>query len=296
MSKIGIAGAGRMGTAMAQRLMDQGYEVAVWNRTRDKLDPLVDAGAEAVDTPAQLAAKADIVLSCLTNAGAVDIVYRGTDGLLAGAAGGTVFVEMSTVQPDIQRTLANDVRTSGGIFVECPVGGTTGPARQGKLLGFVGGDEADIARAKPVLEALCRRIEHVGPVGNGASVKLAINLPLIVFWQAFGEALSLCRDVGLAPDRTADLFADSSGGPNVLKNRAAAVASALGGDRVPGTFDIDSMRKDLRTMLAEAGDMGVDLPITAQTLACYDETAAAGLGTCDGANEAAYWRTRPKRG
>jgi len=106
------------------------------------------------------------------------------------------------------------------------------PAKDGKLFGFVGGDAADFARARPLLEQMCRRIEHVGPVGAGASMKLAINLPLLVFWQAFGEALALCRSLGLDAARIVDIFADTSGGPNVLKGRAAALTAALQGKDV----------------------------------------------------------------
>src|SRR5207244_6410903 len=142
---------------------------------------------------------------------------------------GKVFIEMSTVRPETERALAAAVRKKSAIMIECPVGGTVGPARDGKLFGFVGGEAADVARARPLLEQLCRRVEHVGPIGAGASMKLAINLPLLVFWQAFGEALSICRSLGLDAARLVDIFTDTSGGPNVLKNRGPALTAALQG-------------------------------------------------------------------
>jgi 3-hydroxyisobutyrate dehydrogenase len=123
-------------------------------------------------------------------------------------------------------------------------------------------------------------------------VKLAINLPLAVYWQTLGEALTLCRSLGLDEARLVDVIGDSSAGPNVLKNRAEVVAKALSGEPVPGTFDIDGMRKDLKTMLAEAEGLGADLPITKAALACYEESAAAGLGGQDGARQSAFWRDR----
>jgi len=129
---------------------------------------------------------------------------------------------------------------------------------------------------------MCRRIEHVGPVGAGASMKLAINLPLLVFWQAFGEALALCRSLGLDAARIVDIFADTSGGPNVLKGRAAALTAALQGKDVgPITVDVDAMRKDLRTMVEEARSLGTTLPVTSSALQCYDEASRAGLGKGD---------------
>jgi len=186
------------------------------------------------------------------------------------------------VRPETERALAADIRQRGAAMVECPVGGTIGPAREGKLFGFVGGDAADVARARSLLEQMCRRIEHVGPVGAGASMKLAINLPLLVFWQAFGEALALCRPLGLDAARLVDIFTDTSGGPNVLKNRGPALAAAIQG-KAPGpiTVDIDAMRKDLRTMVEEAEALGTELPVTARALECYDQASRAGLGKGD---------------
>ena len=233
-----------------------------------------------------------MIITILTDANAIDSVYSGANGILSADANGKLVIEMSTVRPETEKALAERVTARGAGFVECPVGGTTGPAKEGKLFGFIGGADAEVARARPVLEKLCRRLEHVGPVGAGASMKLAINLPLVVFWQAFGEALALCRELGVDPQRMADMFGDSSGGTNALKNRLGPVAQALGGQEVPGTYDVDSMRKDMRTMLEVAGARGVELPVTAAALACYDEGASAGIGSMDGANQSAYWRSR----
>ena len=280
--KIGIVGTGRMGAAMASRLMSLGHEVTVWNRTADKTKPLAAAGAKVAATPAAVARDAELVISILTNSEAIAAAYEGPDGLLSGDVKGRLFVEMSTVRPDAQRALAARVQARGAALVDCPVGGTTGPARDGKLLGFVGGDPADVARAKPVLDQLCRRVEHVGPVGSGASMKLAINLPLLVYWQALGEALLLCRPLGIDPARMMDIFADTSGGPNVLKVRAASVAAELGGGYTgPVTFDVDSIRKDLATMIAEAKALGSRLPVAERALECFDEVSRAGLGGGD---------------
>ena len=280
--KIGIVGTGRMGAAMASRLMSLGHEVTVWNRTADKTKPLAAAGAKVAATPAAVARDAELVISILTNSEAIAAAYEGPDGLLSGDVKGRLFVEMSTVRPDAQRALAARVQARGAALVDCPVGGTTGPARDGKLLGFVGGDPADVARAKPVLDQLCRRVEHVGPVGSGASMKLAINLPLLVYWQALGEALLLCRPLGIDPARMMDIFADTSGGPNVLKVRAASVAAELGGGYTgPVTFDVDSIRKDLATMIAEAKALGSRLPVAERALECFDEVSRAGLGSGD---------------
>jgi 3-hydroxyisobutyrate dehydrogenase len=287
--KIGIAGTGRMGAAIGERLMAEGYDLVVWNRSKDKLKPLLEAGAAEAATPADLVSQVDAVITILTNAESIDAVYRGPDGLLSGNVAGKLFIEMSTVRPVTEEELAVDVRAKGAAMVDAPVGGTTGPAKQGMLVGVIGGSDDDVARARPVLDKLCKRLDHVGPVGAGASFKLAINLPLVVYWQALGEALSLCMHHGVDPSKVTELMADTSAGPNMMKARAGAVADALKGEQVPGTFDIDSIRKDMRTMLEEAQARGVDLPLVTQALACYDECSAAGLGPLDPAMETAYW-------
>jgi 3-hydroxyisobutyrate dehydrogenase len=286
---IGIAGTGRMGAAMAARLLEKGHEVTVWNRTAEKTRGAAAAGAKVAATPAGLAAHSEVVISVLTHAAAIAAAYRGPDGLLSGPVAGKLFIDMSTVRPETERALSAQVREKGAALIDCPVGGTVGPAREGKLLGFVGGEPGDVARARPLLEQLCRRVEHVGPVGAGASMKLAINLPLLVFWQAFGEALSMCAPLGLDPARMVEIFADSSGGPNMLKTRGPAIAAALSGKDVPTTFDVDSIRKDLRTMMEEAEGLGVSVPLVSRTLACFDEAARAGLGAGDGAMLPAHW-------
>ncbi len=296
MARIGIAGVGRMGAAIGARLLETGHALAVWNRTPDKARPLIEAGAALAPTPAALAGSAETLITMLTDAAAIEAVYGGPDGLLSTDLSGKLVVEMSTVRPDTERALAERVRARGAAFIECPVGGTTGPARQGTLLGLAGGEAGDVARARPLLEQLCRRVEHVGPVGAGASMKLAINLPLLVFYQALGEAVVLCRDLGHDPQWLVGLFAETSGGPNLLKARGPAIAKALAGeDAGPPTFDVDSIRKDLRTMLAEAEARDADLPLARRTLAIYDEAAASGWGKRDGANLPAFWPGRGGR-
>ena len=287
---IGIAGLGRMGAAIGTRLMAQGHKLVVWNRTTDKTKPLIDAGAAAAASPAELARQVEAVITILTDAKAIEAVFSGANGLLTVDVKGKLFIDMSTVRPETETALVAKVKAKGAAFVECPVGGTTGPARDGKLLGFAGGDAADFERAKPLLMQMCRRVEHCGPVGAGASMKLAINLPLLVYWRAFAEAMSLCRHLGKDPAWFIDVFADTSGGTNALKMRGPALTAVLGGkDPGPTTFNIDSIRKDLRTMLEEGKGLGAELPVTARTLELYDDVARQGFGDKDATHVVRHW-------
>ena len=291
--QIGIAGLGKMGSAIAQRLIEVGHDLTVWNRSLEKARPLANAGAKVAANPADVARNAQTVITILTDAAAIDAVYGGPAGLLAGDVTGKLFIEMSTVAPATETALAEKVRAKGAALVECPVGGTTGPARQGKLIGLMGGEPADDERARPILEHLCRRLEHCGPVGAGAVMKLTINMPLMIYWQALGEALALCRPLGLDPSRIMDLLCDTSGGPNVLKVRGPAVADALkGAPAGPVTFDLASAIKDLRTMLAEGGRRGLELPLVEKTLACYEETEGKVSGNAEVSAVSVYWANR----
>ena len=287
--QIGIAGLGRMGAAIAARLIEVGHTVAVWNRSPDKAKPLVAVGATFAATPEDLAEHSEVVISVLADAVALDHVYNGEHGLLVGDVAGKLFIEMSTVRPEITTALAAVVRAEGASFVECPVGGTTGPARQGKLFGFMGAEPADAARARPILDQLCRRVEHVGPVGNGALAKFTINMPLMIYYQALGEALSMARPLGLEPERLMDIICDTSGAPNMMKVRGPVVAKMMKGEDTPVTFDLDGCIKDLQSMQAEGGARGLSLPLVQMTLACMEESASTGLGGKEAAIHSVYW-------
>jgi 3-hydroxyisobutyrate dehydrogenase len=293
---IGVAGTGRMGAAIALRLVDLGHKVTVWNRTSAKATALAQAGAVVAAHVDELVRASEIVITILTDANAIEALYYGPAGLLAGDVRGKTFIEMSTVRPETERLLDGKIRAKGASLVECPVGGTVGPARDGKLLGIVGGADADVARVRPLLESMCRRVEHLGPIGAGSAGKLAINLPLMIYWQAFGEALALVQPLGIDPARLVDLFADTSGGPNVLKTRGKAIAEELASEyKGPVTFDVDSMRKDLVSMIAEGNSLGVEMPLSARTLACFDDASRAGLGTKDCAVIPARWARKANK-
>jgi 3-hydroxyisobutyrate dehydrogenase len=294
---IGIAGVGKMGAAIALRLMEVGHKVTVWNRSADKTRPLAEAGATVAATPAELAAKSEAIITILTDAAAIDAVYSGPSGLLSVPVIGKLFIEMSTVQPSTEVAIAEKVRAKGGAFVECPVGGTTGPARQGQLVGLMGAEAIDADRAHPLMKQLCRRIDHCGKVGAAASVKLAINLPLMVSWQAFGEAFALCKDSKLSPEQLVNLFTDISATTNAIKARAPMIQAMLagGGEGGGATFTVENGLKDLRTMAAEGRARGMVLPLVERAADCFDEANRSGWGQRDGAAVAVFWSRRDKK-
>jgi len=294
--KIGVCGTGRMGASIAQRLMAVGHEVAVWNRNQAKTRPLVDAGAKAFATPAALVEGCEAIVVMLLNDAASEAVHRGPDGILKAKLAGKLVIDMSTVRPDTMQSIGASVTQQGAAFVESPVGGSTGPAREGKLFALVGGDNADVARAMPVLEQMCRRIEHVGALGAGSAVKLAINLPLLVYWQALGESLTICKPLNLPADRLIDIMSDTAGTPTAMKGRGAIIAKVLGGQPLGETaFGLNAAKKDLATAVQFAKTLHAELPVAASALACFEEAEAAGLGDADATAVSTRWPQRQSK-
>jgi 3-hydroxyisobutyrate dehydrogenase len=291
--KIGVCGTGRMGSAIAQRLMSVGHEVSVWNRDQTKTKPLVDAGATLSSTPAALVDDCQATVVMLLNDAASEVVYRDPNGILQAKLAGKLIIDMSTLRPDTMQAIGAAVTRKGGAFVESPVGGSTTPAKEGKLFALLGGADADVARAMPVLEQLCRRIEHIGALGSGAAMKLAVNLPLLVYWQALGESLTICKPLNLPADRLIDILSDTAGAPTAMKGRGAVIARVLGGAPLgPTAFGLSAAKKDLATAVQFAATLNAELPVAASALACYEDAETAGLGDADATAIASRWPQR----
>jgi 3-hydroxyisobutyrate dehydrogenase len=292
--KIGVCGTGRMGSSIAQRLMAVGHEVGVWNRNSAKTKALTDAGAKLFASPCDLVEGCEAVIVMLLDDAAIEAVYRGSNGILKAGLAGKLLIDMSTVRPETMISIGNSVTQQGATFVECPVGGSTGPAKEGKLFGLVGGAAENVAKAMPLLEQLCRRIEHVGPLGAGATLKLAVNLPLLVYWQALGEALTICKPLNLPAGRLIDILSDTSGAPAAMKARGASIAKAVAGETSgEPAFTLSAAKKDLATAVQFAASIRTTLPVTASALACFEEAEAAGLGDADATAASVRWPQRP---
>lgn len=288
---IGLAGVGNMGRAMAERLGEEGVALTVWNRTPGRLDGL-DAARAA--TPAALAGAAEIVLSVLADEAAIEAVYFGPDGFLEADLAGRLIVEFCTMPPARARALGAAVAGAGGRFLECPVGGTVGPARAGRLLGLAGGSREDFETARPVLEKLTRRLEHMGPVGAGAAMKLSINLPLMVYWGALGEALGLATAEGVGAALALDILADSSGAIGAAKTRVPPIAEmVVNGDPGPVNIRLEVALKDIEAMVALAAEHGIENGIVAAARDRARAALADGFRGLDASLVAAWGRKRP---
>lgn len=277
MERIGFVGLGRMGQAMAGRLLAAGLPLAVHNRTRARADDLLARGAAWADSPADLAAQSDIVMAILTDDRAVEQVFLGQRGLLAVDVRGKLLVEMSTIRTQTIHRLRPEVERRGARLLDAPVSGTVGPAREGQLLVLAGGAAEDLERARPALEAFARRVVHMGPSGAGTTAKLVLNMPMAVFWAGLSEAMAIGRQLGLDAAQMLDVYLDSAVALPALR----AKAPILLGAQHEVAFDVTGVRKDLLAMVATGQDVGVPTPAGSAALALFAAATAAGYGERD---------------
>ena len=272
MTTLGFVGLGAMGGRMARRLLDAGHALYGYNRTAAKAAALVRAGMTLARSPREVAERADIVFTMVTDDGALEAVTRPPQGLLAGWRPGAILVEMSTVSPAVIERTAATVAGRGGALLDAPVSGSPATLDAGQLSFMVGGDLSVLERARPYLEAIGPTITHVGPVGLAKSMKVAVNLGLAVQMLAFAEAVLLAEKAGIDRARAVEVLLKSVVASPMVKYRGPFVL----GMPQEAWFDVDMIQKDLRLALDMARASGVTLPTVALTHELM--TAAKGLG------------------
>jgi 3-hydroxyisobutyrate dehydrogenase/2-hydroxy-3-oxopropionate reductase len=290
MTTVAVVGIGRMGSAMARCLARAGLPLVVHNRTRDRAEALAaELGARVASTPAEAASGADVVLTMLADDAAVRSVYDGADGLLAGAGRGTVLADLSTVTPDTLRAFESAARSAGVGLLDAPVSGSVTTAESGQLTLMVGGATEDLARARPALEPLAKAIVHVGPLGSGAAMKLAVNTVIFGLNEALAEGLVLAEAAGIDRSVAYGVIAESAvGAPYVGYKRAAFLEP----DSTPTAFALELAEKDLRLIETLAASLGVPMP-QARTNLEVVRAASDALGNgADFASVAGYLRER----
>jgi len=284
--KVGLVGLGRMGSAMSQRLTEQGLDVVAWDHDAKATKAAADRGIRTVASAKAVAAEGEIVISIITEDNGVRKVFTGPNGLLEADVKGKLFVEMSTLQPMTGRELAPVVEAKGARLIESPVLGTIPSVREGKLLSLTGGRAEDVERARQVLDKLARRVVHMGPNGAGYAMKLAVNLGLGGYIQALSESLALGAGQGLALEQMLDVLKEAPTATGWLNSKIPVL---LGGkDAV--TLDIRTMRKDLMSAVTTGALTGVPMPLTAGALSSFSAAVAGGAGSGDLAELAKFVR------
>ena len=277
MSAVGVVGLGDMGTGMAERLLAAGHEVYGWNRTRAKAERLAAKGLRVLDSPRAVARAGELVITMVTDNGALQAVCDGPDGILAGLGPGTIFAEMSTTAPALVRALAQRVAATGAALLDAPVSGSILTLREGKLLIMVGGDRAAFERAEPILLAIGPKVRHVGEVGQAKALKIGVNLSLAVQMLAFSEGVLLAERTGVDRRVAFDTFLHSVIASPMLQYRAPFALDPPD----YAWFDCGMMQKDLDLALELGREMSVPLPTTAATREVLTATRALGYGKED---------------
>jgi 3-hydroxyisobutyrate dehydrogenase-like beta-hydroxyacid dehydrogenase len=272
MSKIGFVGLGAMGSRIAGRLLDAGNEVYGTNRTKPKVEPLIERGLIWRETPRELAAAAEVVFSMVTDDAALEAITSGPDGILAGLEAGKVYVDMSTVSPRASREVAERVRSRGAQMLDAPVSGSIPQAESGTLAIMVGGDEHAFRTVEPLLGELGQAVTHIGANGQGLVVKLAINISLGVQILAFSEGLLLAERDGVDPKLAAEVMSSAPIGSPMLKARVPLLLNLP----EQAWFDVGMMQKDIRLALDAAE--AVDLPLPSAAAADQMLSRARELG------------------
>jgi 3-hydroxyisobutyrate dehydrogenase-like beta-hydroxyacid dehydrogenase len=259
-----VLGTGRMGSAMAERLAGQGIAVVVYNRTPARATALAEKiGATVAATPAEAASGADVVITMVADDAAVRDLFEAPDGITAGLRPGTVVVDMSTVLPDTIRAIAPAVRARGAGILDGPVSGSVSSTLAGELTIMVGGEADDLERARPVLDCLARRVFHLGPLGSGAVMKLAVNTLIFGLNGAVAEGLVLAERNGIDRSLAYEVLASSAAGaPMVAYKRANFVEP----DATPVAFSLALAEKDLRLIRALAEESDTSMPQAAVNL------------------------------
>lgn len=275
MEKVGFIGLGIMGQGMAHNLLKAGVPLTVWNRTASKAEPLLAAGAEAGQHPADVAARSDITLVCVSDTPDVEAVILGENGVLAGVKAGSLVIDCSTISPLTTRKLAEKLVAAGAAMLDAPVSGGSEGAARGTLSIMVGGEAKDVERAMPVFEAIGKKITHVGPAGAGQTVKLVNQILVVGNCLAMCEALLFAQAGGVDTGKALEAVAAGAAGSWMLSNRGPQI---LQRDWRPG-FTIDLQQKDVRLILNAADELGVPLPGTALIFQLYRTLQAQGLGS-----------------
>lgn len=271
---IGFIGLGIMGRGMARNLLKAGFSVTVWNRTASVMDPLAEAGAKVGASPADVAAKSDIIITCVSDTPDVEAVILGDNGVIHGVKAGSLVVDMSTISPQVTQSIAAKLAEKGVLMLDAPISGGSEGAANGTLSIMVGGDAAQVERAMPAFQAMGKAITHVGANGAGQTVKLVNQILVVVNMLAVGEALLFAQAGGLDLQKTLEAVKAGAAGSWMLSNRGPQVINR---DWRPG-FMVDLQQKDLRLALKAADELGVPMLGTSTVFNLYRTLQAQGLG------------------
>jgi 3-hydroxyisobutyrate dehydrogenase len=278
MQRIALLGLGTMGMGMAANWLAKGFELSVWNRTPQRADALVRQGARLAASPAEAARDADVIVAMVADDEASRQVWLGPDGALDGARAGAIIIESSTLTPKWVRDLAAMAAGRGCRLIDAPVGGSKAAAAGGQLIFFAGGDASALEEARPVLEAVGQRINHLGPTGAGANWKLINNMLVAVHLAALGKAMALAERSGFDREQAAQLILASAAASPIVQGKIKRMLEHEYGDP---DFSVKLMLKDAGYAIELADELGMRPGIIEGAAAEFERAVEEGLGEMD---------------
>jgi 3-hydroxyisobutyrate dehydrogenase-like beta-hydroxyacid dehydrogenase len=277
MQRIGFIGLGLMGQPMSRRLLEAGYPMTVWNRTREKAAPQLALGARWADSPRAVAQAADIVITMVTDSAASEAVLCGKDGVLEGAHPGLAVIDMSSIAPEVSRSIAERARVKGVPMLDAPVTGAPKAASEGKLGVMAGGPRELFDACLPVFEKLAAKVVYAGDNGMGTTLKLVNNLILGIAIHAAAEALVLATKAGLDPRAVIEITSVGGARTGAMETRGPRMVRR----DFTSHFSANNMYKDLSTALKLAEECGVPLPVGSAAREVLRAVKAQGKGDLD---------------
>jgi 3-hydroxyisobutyrate dehydrogenase-like beta-hydroxyacid dehydrogenase len=276
---IGFIGLGAMGQVIVPRLLKAGHAVTGWNRSAERAKPLLDKGMAWADTPRDVAAVSEVIFSIVTDGAAVKTVALRQDGVIAGIRPGSVYIDMGTIAPDVTREVSAEFSKRGFVMLDAPLSGSPVTVEQGNASLMIGGDRATFERLEPVLRAIGPKVTYIGASGQAVTMKLAVNLLLMVEVVAFGEAVALAEKGGVAREIALDAVLKSVAAAPVHGYRGPFILEG-GMPKVP-LADVTLQQKDMLLVLEMARKMGSPVPLAAAANEMMNACRGLGLDRND---------------
>lgn len=276
-SRVGFLGIGIMGSPMAHNLLKAGIDLTVWNRTKSKCDPLISLGAKYKPTPEEVAASCDVTFAMLADPQSALDVACGKHGAANGMGPGKGYVDVSTVDGDTSKLISGHIKSTGALFLEAPVSGSKKPAEDGQLIFLTAGDKNLYETVASLLDIMGKSKFYLGNVGNGAAMKLVVNMIMGSMMASFSEGLLLSEKVGLDPDVLVQVVSQGAISAPMYSTKGPSMIESL----YPTAFPLKHQQKDLRLALGLAESVSQPTPVAAAANELYKVAKSHGLSDHD---------------
>jgi len=289
-TRIGLIGTGMLGKAVGLHLLESGYQLAAFNRTKSKTEELAEHGANIFESPKEVAEKSDLIFTIVKDANAVKEVSFAKNGIVEGKHDNLIIADMSTINPNASREIAKKFSQYGITMLDTPVMGGPNVAINGKLVLMASGDKTAFEKHKKIFETIANKIFFLGENGTSHAVKLSMNLQISLLALALSEGITLARGAGVDPEVFLSILNSTYFKTGMSENKAYKMIK----DEFSPTFTLSNLKKDLDTINEAAKEFGLYLPMTTKANEIYKKAIEEGLGELDYTGILAYIKKAAK--